>query len=689
MPASTSKKAPKKTTGKAPKTASGKVPKTAGGKYVSVAVNTPLRQTFQYSLPPEMPKNEQALTPGCRIRIPFGARSVTGIVTSIDQEPKISTSRIKPALELLNPDIKVAGTVFKLCLWATDYYAHPIGEVFASALPTLIRRGKEPKHEPAHPFELKVVRHEGITPTPAQQEAVDTINADQPCLLYGITGSGKTEVYLRLMENCLKAGRQSLVLVPEIGLTPQTVERFRARFDVEIAVLHSGMTDRERAIAWLAASRGEVGIVLGTRSAVFTPLLNPGIIIVDEEHDASFKQQEGFHYSARDLAVLRASWEKVPVLLGSATPSLESLHNVEIGKYRQFTLENRPDDIQAESYRLVNLERTPAPDGFSKPLLDKMNVTLGKGQQVLVFLNRRGYAPVLYCNSCKEIASCTRCDAKLTCHLGYSRLVCHHCGLEEKYLQQCRVCQSTDLSALGMGTQRVEEALAERFPDYPVIRIDRDSTRKKGTLESLLARVHSGEPAILVGTQLLAKGHHFPGVSLVAILDIDSGFYSADFKAMEKTGQLILQVGGRSGRAEHPGEVVIQTRFAEHKHITNLLKQGYAAFAEELLQERKAAGLPPWTYHALIRAKSQKQGVAAEFLRKVASLGGHEGVQVLGPVPALMEKKAGWYRQQLLLAATDRARLHEALKDKVNQAFALPDAKRVRWSVDVDPTELY
>ena len=659
-------------------------------QFVSVAINSPLWQTFQYRLPPELLNIEAGqLGPGCRIRVPFGARTVTGVVTSLDHEAKLPASRIKPAIELLNPDIRVAGTAFKLCLWAADYYTHPVGEVFASALPTLIRRGKEPKDDPAGPFSLKAVNHEGITPTTAQEAAIHAVKADQPCLLYGITGSGKTEVYLRLIENCLKAGQQALVLVPEIGLTPQTIDRFQARFDVEVAALHSGLTDRQRALAWLAAMRGEAGIVLGTRSAVFTPLLNPGIIIVDEEHDASFKQQEGFHYSARDLAVLRARWEAVPVLLGSATPSLESLHNVDIGKYQQVSLTERPGDIQAENYRLINLTRTPAPDGFSTPLLDRMNDTLGKGQQVLVFLNRRGYAPVLYCNGCREIASCTRCDAKLTCHLGYSRLVCHHCGSEEQLLNQCRSCQSPDLVALGMGTQRVEETLKGKFPDFPILRIDRDSTRKKGTLESLLARIHSGEPAILVGTQLLAKGHHFPAVSLVAILDMDSGFYSADYRALEKTGQLILQVGGRAGRAGATGEVVIQTRFAEHRHIANLLKRGYLAFADELLMERKSAGLPPLSYHALIRAKSLKQNLAAEFLQQVADSQSQNGVKVLGPVPALMEKKAGWYRQQLLLSATDRTKLHEVLIGKVTHALALPSSKKVRWSVDVDPTEIY
>ncbi len=723
--------------------------------YVSVAVPTPLRQTFQYRVP-----REQSVEIGWRVRVPFGNRRVVGIVTSLDAEPHIESKKIREIAEVLDPAVKVDESIFGLCRWAADYYCHPIGEVFATALPTLVRTGKEPRadlealtltdtgrqldldslnrapaqrrvidllskrpltrEELAHEevtrhvitslykkelvtwepvtadekpaaFKLTGVDHGGVTPTPAQAAAVSQISAGGAAttLLYGVTGSGKTEVYLRLIEDCLKAGKQAMVLVPEIGLTPQTISRFKARFDVEIAVLHSGMTDKERATDWMNVRNGEAGVIIGTRSAVFTPMRNPGLIIVDEEHDASFKQSEGFHYSARDLAVMRGSREKVPVVLGSATPSLESFHNAEVEKYHLVKLAERPAGVLPEKYRLVDTGQVPLEDGLSKPLTSAIQATLDKGQQVLVFINRRGFAPVLFCNTCGWIARCHRCDAKLTYHLGYSKLICHHCGSEERNHLVCQSCKSKDLAALGQGTQRIEQVLANTFRHHPILRIDRDSTRRKGSLDSILDTVATGEPAILVGTQLLAKGHHFPSVTLVAILDIDAGFYSADFRSIERTGQMVLQVGGRSGRAQFPGEVMIQTAFAGHPLLQALIREGYDVFAQSLMQERRDAHLPPYRFHALIRASSQDRDTARIFLEEVSAYNNSDRVELLGPVPALMEKRAGRFRQLLLFSSDSRSQLLHLLKEKVGIASALPRASKVRWSVDVDPYDLF
>ncbi|KAF1051789.1 MAG: Primosomal protein N' [Stenotrophomonas maltophilia] len=514
-------------------------------------------------------------------------------------------------------------------------------------------------------------------------------------LLAGVTGSGKTEVYLQLIRETLEAGKQALVLIPEINLGPQTLTRFERRFNARIVLLHSALTDRERLDAWLAARDGEADIVIGTRSALFTPLKNPGLLIVDEEHDASYKQQEGLRYHARDLALVRARLENVPILLGSATPSLESLHNAQSGRYGLLRLTQRAGNARAPKFHRLDVKSLPLDAGLSMPLQRAIGDTLRQGQQVLVYLNRRGFAPTLLCHDCGWISQCSRCDARMTLHQRSGELRCHHCDHRERIPRACPECGKLDLRPVGAGTERAEERLHVLFPDFPVLRIDRDSTSRKHAMRDLFATIHKGEPCILVGTQMLAKGHHFPRVTLVAILDADGGLFSADFRASERMAQQIVQVAGRAGRAEEPGKVLIQTHLADHPLLVQLTEQGYPAFAEQALSERRAAGLPPFAHMALLRAEAHKPGQAEGFLdeacceaeRLLAAYGGD--VELLGPVPAPMERRAGRFRAQLLLMGSARAPLHRLLTPWLQVLESLPSGRQVRWSVDVDPIDLF
>ncbi|WP_432697316.1 primosomal protein N' [Marinobacterium sp. YM272] len=530
-----------------------------------------------------------------------------------------------------------------------------------------------------------------------QAAALDAIHAASgftPFLLYGVTGSGKTEIYLQAIEKTLAAGKQALVLVPEIGLTPQTLGRFRARFRVPVHALHSNLSDRERLDTWLHARAGSARIIIGTRSAIFTPMKTPGLIIVDEEHDGSFKQQDGFRYHARDLALVRASRENVPVILGSATPALESLHNATLGRYQLLKLTRRAGNAQTPRFELLDIRQQPLDAGLSDELIRRIHQHLGCGTQVMLFLNRRGFSPSLICNNCGGVVDCTRCDAHMTLHRNPPHLHCHHCDRQTPIPRACSHCGSTELKPLGIGTERAEDALQKHFPDVPILRVDRDSTSRKSALEKMMRVVHSGEPCILVGTQMLAKGHHFPKVTLVAILDADAGLFSADFRGMEKTAQLILQVAGRAGRADHPGEVVLQTLHAEHPMLQTLIGSDYLHFARQEMGLRQAAALPPFAHHAIVRGEASRQGWAEQFLQALnesarAQVQLPEGVQVIGPFPSPMEKRGGLFRAQLLISARSRPALHAWLDALIRQAEADPQGRRVRWTLDVDPIDNY
>ncbi|MCQ4267112.1 MULTISPECIES: primosomal protein N' [Pseudomonas] len=733
-----------------------------------LALPSPLRRLFDY-LPPAGCAIA-ALQPGVRLRVPFGRREVVGVLVELSDHSEVPEAKLKPALELLDRQPLLPVALFRLCLWAAQYYQHSLGDTFSWALPALLRQGeaaearqerfwqlaegaraddprlaRAPRQREAlktiaqHPhgvphsllgklqlnrdslellLDKRLLRidsrrrsqsrsHSGswllqseLALNSEQRAAFEAIRAGlggfQAFLLAGVTGSGKTEVYLQLIHQVLAAGKQALVLIPEINLGPQTLARFEQRFNARIALLHSSVNDRERLDAWLAARDGEADIVIGTRSALFTPLKNPGLIIIDEEHDASYKQQEGLRYHARDLALLRARQENLPIVLGSATPSLESLHNAHAGRYALLKLTRRAGGAQPPRFLRLDVKSRPLDSGISGPLQQAIAQTLAAGQQVLVFLNRRGFAPTLLCHDCGWLSQCPRCDARMTLHQRHHELRCHHCGHVERPPSNCPQCAKVDLRPVGAGTERAEERLGILFPDYPVLRIDRDSTARKGAMEQLFGTINRGEPCLLVGTQMLAKGHHFPRVTLVAILDADGGLFSADFRASERMAQLIVQVAGRAGRAEEPGRVIIQTHLADHPLLVQLTEQGYFAFAEQALSERRAAGLPPFSHLALLRAEAHRPGQAEEFLEQACSLAERlldelqlSGIELLGPVPAPMERRAGRYRAQLLLQGNSRAPLHRLMSAWLVQLEQLPGGRAVRWSLDVDPIDLF
>ena len=507
-------------------------------------------------------------------------------------------------------------------------------------------------------------------------------------LLEGVTGSGKTEIYLQYIEEVLKKGKQVLVLVPEIGLTPQTVRRFQARFNVEIDVLHSNLNDTQRLNVWERARTGQSAIVIGTRSALFTQFSDLGLIILDEEHDGSFKQQDGWRYHARDLGIVLAQKLNIPILLGSATPSLESVNNVQNGKYHHLVLSKRAGNATALRQFVIDLKHQRIQNGLSEPLLQRMQEHLEKGNQVLLFLNRRGFAPVLLCHECGWIDECHHCEKPYTYHQHQRVLRCHHCGAQKTVPMQCGHCGSTHLVTTGLGTEQLEETLKARFPQYNIARIDRDSTARKGKLEGYLEDIQQGKSQILIGTQMLAKGHHFPNVTLVALVNVDNALFSLDFRAEERLAQLYVQVAGRSGRAEKQGEVVLQTHYPDHPLLTTLLEKGYQAFAEETLKLRHNMGLPPFSFQALFKAQCRHSEEAENALSQLASFFYEqkiEGLQVLGPIPAPFSKKAGQYRWQLLLQHASRKQLQTALS---RYSPELIKSSQVRLILDVDPLDL-
>jgi primosomal protein N' (replication factor Y) len=547
------------------------------------------------------------------------------------------------------------------------------------------------------PLPVQVSERSEIEPhklNATQQEAVDQaskkIGQFTAFLLDGVTGSGKTEVYLSLIEQVLQQGKQVLMLAPEIGLTPQLIKRIEQRLSTEAVLLHSGLSDGERERAWLRAASGFVRVVIGTRSSIFTPLPELGLIIIDEEHDASFKQQEGFRYSARDLAVVRAQQTNALLMLGSATPSLESLYNVERGRYQRLELPERAGVAKPPKLSLLDVSNIRLDGGLSPHLKTVIHDTLARGEQVMLFLNRRGYAPVITCYGCGWLSSCSRCDAHMTLHFDDGLLWCHHCGQQQRKPHQCPDCGQTELKPLGQGTEQLEAVLKRQFPESALLRIDRDNTRRKGSLEKMLKAIEAGECSLLIGTQMLAKGHHFPNVTLVGIIDMDQGLFSGDYRAAERMAQMVMQVAGRAGRAEKEGRVLIQTRHPDHPLLQLIIRKGYTAFADESLRERRETELPPYSYQALLRADSTDSEMPMLFLQQAAQQAQQlsDQVEVLGPIPAPMERRAGKTRAQLLLQANSRPLLQGLLSQWVVELGNLKLSRRVRWSIDVDPQEM-
>jgi len=698
--------------------------------------------------------------------VPFGRREVIAVVIQSTAESALTDKQLKPALEYLETEPVLPDTMFRALIWASEYYQHPVGDVFANAIPKLLRSGaptleirevlraraasdpdqltalrRAPKQQQLHAFvesngqvsadqikragfSLSLVRqleHKqlveraeitaddsaglALTNKPSsaplrlnssQQDAVGIINAgsDFHCyLLDGVTGSGKTEIYMQAMAKVLDAGAQCLLLVPEIGLTPQNLSRFQSRFSCPIVTLHSGMTDRERLRAWRIARSGEAGIVIGTRSAIFTPLARPGLIVIDEEHDSSFKQQDGLRYSARDFGIKRAQLESIPIVLGSATPSLESLHNAITGKFTHLKLTARAGNASKPRLRLSDISASQLDEGLSQELLIKIDKHLLQGNQVLLFINRRGFAPVLQCQQCGWASECTNCNARLTVHAKPPMLRCHHCEARAPIPSACPNCHARKLATLGAGTQKMEAFLKARLSQTPVLRIDRDSTRGKRAFQALFDRINQGESCLLLGTQMLAKGHHFPDVTLVAILDADIGLFSPDFRGQEHMAQTIVQVAGRAGRAEKPGEVIIQTRHSQHPALVNLVNASYEDYARDLLQERAQSKMPPFAHLALLRIESTFPDRGFNFSRDSLTQANalqtdFAGIELIGPLPAPLEKKAGRHRFQLHIKSSSRPVLLRYLQQLTQALERIKSPAQTRWSLDVDPIDL-
>ncbi|MDR2614030.1 MAG: primosomal protein N' [Candidatus Accumulibacter sp.] len=665
---------------------------------VRVALGVPLRRLFDYRVPPG-----ETLTPddvGRRVRVGFGTRSCIGVIVALAEASELPDEQLK-AVEAVLRDLPPLPTDwFRLMEFCASYYQRPLGEVMLSTLPAGVRRTDPPKARAASRAPKRVAARVAPELTGEQRQALQRIAADGPgfhaYLLYGVTGSGKTEVYLRLVEQALATGRSALLLVPEINLTPQLEARIAARFSgIELAGLHSELGEAARARNWKAALEGRARIVLGTRLAVFTPMPDLGLIVVDEEHDASFKQQDGIRYSARDVAVFRAHQRGIPIVLGSATPSLESWANATDpdtpARYSLLTLEERAvANARLPVVQRIDTRTEKLRDGFSGLLLHALGTRLARGEQSLVFLNRRGYAPVLACVQCGWVSHCSRCAANLVLHLADGRLRCHHCGFESRVPRACPDCGNQDIQPFGRGTQRLEAVLAEYFPQARILRVDRDSARSRKQWEALLERIHAGEADILVGTQMLAKGHDFPKLTLVGVLGADAALFAADWRAPERLFAQLMQVAGRAGRADLPGEVLIQTQFPEHPLYAALTRHDYPAFAAALLAERRQAGFPPYAYQAMLRAEAPQLVDAIAFLataRAWPPAVEHAGVTLYDPVPMRLARRANLERAQLLVESPSRRALQAFLSEWSGALESIKAPSRLRWHLEVDPLE--
>ena len=545
---------------------------------------------------------------------------------------------------------------------------------------------------PIHPLLKKEKVQKKLTSDQAKstKEISERKDSNDIFLLNGITGSGKTEVYLRSIREVVQSGMQALVLIPEIGLTPQVERRFKVLFGERVASFHSAKNERERLDVWLGSAKGLYDVVIGTRSSVFIPMKNLGMIIVDEEHDTSFKQTDRFRYSARDIALYRAKITKIPVVLASASPSIESLNNALKGKYKLLTLKKRATGANLPEFFPLDLKGKEIQEGFSEFLTNSIGWELANKNQVLIFINRRGYASSLICKSCGWVSGCSRCDAHMTVHVAPGELQCHHCGHKRNLPNNCPSCRESRFESFGVGTEKVEGFLKKKFKGIPVIRVDSDSTRPRGSFKKYLEIIKKGDPLILVGTQLLAKGHHFPDVTLVGILDADSGIFSADFRGSERVAQLITQVSGRAGREKKPGKVILQTYCPDHPLIEELLEGSYEKFAIKLIAERFSSKSPPFSYQVKLHAESENGLLSRNFLNSCLdflsqSKSVFEGVRVVGPLPSLMEKKSGVYRWEVNLFSTNRKPLHRLIDHLQVFLYQPKLSRKVRWAIDVDP----
>nr|MBL8410633.1 primosomal protein N' [Dechloromonas sp.] len=654
-----------------------------------VALDLPLHRLFDYVAAEASPADV-----GRRVRVPFGRGEKIGVIVEVVAESDWPLAQLKEAGEILCDTAPLPDDFFALCAFASHYYQAALGEVILQALPGGLKRM-------AAPTRRNVRAPAPLAPKPAPElttEQASAVAAVDPAggfavhLLHGVTGSGKTEVYLRLIDKALLAGRQVLLLVPEINLTPQLEERVRSRFvEAHVVSLHSELAEAARERNWRAAFSGEASIVLGTRLAIFTPMPRLGLIVIDEEHDPSFKQQDGMRYSARDIGVFRARQLGIPILLGSATPSLESWANARGGRYGMISLAQRANpEATLPTVRMVDTRRKTLKEGVSDPLIAAIRQRLERGEQSLVFLNRRGYAPVLACPACGWVSRCTRCAANMVLHLADRRLRCHHCGCEHRVPKACPTCGNQDIHPFGRGTQRLEGWLQEQFPEARVLRVDRDSVKSRKQWEAVLERIHGGEADILVGTQMLAKGHDFPKLTLVGVLGADSALFSADWRAPERLFAQLMQVAGRAGRAELKGEVLIQTEYPDHPLYAALVAHDYPGYAATLLKEREQAGFPPYSFQAMLRAEAPAMADAIAFLKAASLLPPvqeHEQVMIYDPIPMKMARLANLERGQLLAESFSRPALQAFLPRWREAIESIKAPSKLRWHIEVDPFE--
>jgi primosomal protein N' (replication factor Y) len=656
---------------------------------ISVALDLPLHRLFEYVVPAA-----STVDIGLRVRVPFGRGEKMGVIVDVAESSEWPLAQLKTAGEILRDLPPLPADFFALCRFASSYYQAALGEVLMQALPVGLKRFDPPKRRNAKPVA-------SVTPSIRPQltaeqltaiEAIDPTSGFAAHLLHGVTGSGKTEVYLHLIERALAAGRQVLLMVPEINLTPQLEGRVRARFpEAGVVSLHSELAEAARERNWRAAFAGEAAIVLGTRLSIFTPMPRLGLIVIDEEHDASFKQQDGMRYSARDIAVFRAHHLGIPILLGSATPSLETWANAQTKRYRMSSLYQRANPAATlPEVKLIDTRRMSIKDGVSEPLMAAIRERLARGEQSLIFLNRRGYSPVLACPACGWVSRCLRCAANLVLHLADRRLRCHHCGFEGHVPKSCPTCGNQDIHPFGRGTQRLEVWLQEQFPEARVLRVDRDSVKSRTQWEAVLEKIHGGEADILVGTQMLAKGHDFPKLTLVGTLGADSALFAADWRSPERLFAQLMQVAGRAGRAELKGEVLIQTEYPDHPLFAALVAHDYPKFAASQLKEREQAGFPPYSFQAMLRAEAPDMADSIAFLKLAAALPvieAHENVLVYDPIPMKMARLANLERGQLLVESGSRRALQVFLPEWREAIEGLKSPSRLRWHIEVDPLE--
>ena len=671
--------------------------------FLKITLDTPLDTCFDYRWSRADDSTAMPL-PGQLALVPFGRREVMGVIVGVSDTTAVAADKLKEVIAVRSQLAPLSAEWLALCTFAADYYQRPLGEVAVPGLPKNLRAEKTVSLDRALKKLAKATPAHDATPVDApvlnagQRAAADAIASAQgfaPTLLYGVTGSGKTEVYLQTAAQILARDNsaQILILVPEINLTPQLESNVRARFPgAPVATLHSGLAEGERLVNWLAAHLGQARIILGTRLAILASLPHLKLIVIDEEHDPSYKQQEGLRYSARDLAVWRARQLDIPIVLGSATPSLETWQHAQSGRYNKLELRERASkDAVLPTVRLIDMERDKPAEGLTSTLVGALKLRLERGEQSLLFLNRRGYAPVLACDACGWISNCPRCTAFMVLHKPEHRLRCHHCSLEQRIPRSCPTCGNIDLQPLGRGTQRVEEGLQQIFPQACILRIDADSTRLKGSAQAAFDAVHRGDVDILIGTQMVAKGHDFRNLTLVGVLNPDTALFSHDYRASERLFAQLMQVAGRAGRAGQKeggsaSEVWIQTRYPQHPLYAAVMAHDYDRFAGELLEERQQAGLPPFLYQALLRAEARELQIALDFLKAAAECMEHPGITINAPIPMTMTRVANVDRAQLLIESPSRPALQAFLKAWLAELRAMKT--RAKWSLEVDPVDI-